>query len=357
MLFAMIRKEIKVLFRNRLLLFSNIFIPIIVIMVNLFYASTVTIQIKVGIWGDGNTEKEVAPLMNSYNEEVEISFVRYDNETNALKEYHRKSNDCVVRENGDGSFDIYYDSESQKSEVAYQYFVAALRDINSQNYSEETLESILTAQKYTIHEVVLLNEAKTKELNGYIWTGFIWIFVYSNLSLAITQMQQERATKTLLYICKVGARWEQLFVSKMVAGLVQFVMILITFIIATFCLGLLDYHFYWQQIPLWLIVFICVFSIGYFLGTVIKNSAMLVVIQMLLVFPLMLVNTLQTSQLDAFMKHTPVYCAMEVAKSGMLGQSVIMSNVWICIGTIVFCCFITRIYLSKREPIKICKIQ
>lgn len=80
-------------------------------------------------------------------------------------------------------------------------------------------------------------------------------------------------------------------------------------------------------------------------------------IQMLMVFPLMLTNAIQTSQLDGYMKNTPIYCAMEVAKSAMLGQSPAMSNVWICIGTIALCYFITGLYLSKREPIKICKIQ
>ncbi len=354
---AMVKKEIKVLFRNRLLIFSNIFLPILVIAVNLLYASTATVKITIGIWGDGNTEKEVEALMNSYNEVVEVSFIRYDNNEEALEEYHKKSTDCVIQENGDGSFDVYYNSEMQKSEVAYQYFVTALKDINSQNYSAETRDAILAAQKYTIHEVVSLSEEKTEELSGYIWTGFIWIFIYSNLSLAITQMQQERATKTLLYICKVRARWEQLFISKMVAGLLQFVLILTAFIVAVSRLNLVDYHFYWQQIPYWFMVFVSIFSIGHFLGTVIKNSALLVMIQMLMVFPLMLTNAIQTSQLDGYMKNTPVYCAMEVAKSAMLGQSPAMSNVWICIGTIALCYFITGLYLSKREPIKICKIQ
>ena len=87
---AMLKKEIKVLFRNRLLIFSNIFFPILVIAVNLLYTSTATVEITIGIWGDGNTEKEVEALMNSYNEEVEVSFIRYDNREKALEEYHKK---------------------------------------------------------------------------------------------------------------------------------------------------------------------------------------------------------------------------------------------------------------------------
>jgi hypothetical protein len=318
---AMIIKEIKVLFRNRLLIFSNIFLPILVIAVNLLYSNTATIEIAIGIWGDGTTEKEVVSLMNSYDEGFEISFVRYANEKESLEEYKNKNVNCIVHEVGDGSFDIYYDQEEQKSKIAYQYFVTALRDLNMKNYSTETIEAIMDAQKYTIHKVITISGENTTVLNDYIWTGFIWIFVYSNLSLAIAQLQQERATKTLLYICKHGAGWNHIFISKLVAGLIQFIIILVTFIVAVSFLNLMDYHFYLQQIPLWLIVFISIFAIGHLLGTVVKNSALLVMIQMLMIFPLMLTNALQTSSFDSIMKLTPVYCAMEVAKSAMEGQS------------------------------------
>lgn len=152
-------------------------------------------------------------------------------------------------------------------------------------------------------------------------------------------------------------RMESYIYSKLVAGLIQFIIILVTFIVAVSFLNLMDYHFYLQQIPLWLIVFISIFAIGHLLGTVVKNSALLVMIQMLMIFPLMLTNALQTSSFDSIMKLTPVYCAMEVAKSAMEGQSPLISDVLICVCTIILCYLITGFYLSKREPIKICKMH
>ena len=122
----------------------------------------------------------------------------------------------------------------------------------------------MNAQKYLVHELIPVEEEKVSDLDPVIWTGFIWIFVYCNLSLAITQMQQERATKTLLYICKVGARWGHIFLAKTIAGMTQFFIILVAFLMDTSGLKLLDYRFYWMQIPLWLFVFVCVFSLDIF---------------------------------------------------------------------------------------------
>lgn len=354
---AMLRKEIKVLFRNRLLIFANVFLPILIIAINLLYSSSATIDIVIGIWGQDELEQEIISLMDSYSEDISFSYYMFADEKEAFEAYRSKNISYIVHNIGDGKYDISYKNGEQKSEIAHQYFIAALRDINAGNYTPEMIASIMNAQKYIVQSIIPIEEEKVSDLNGYIWTGFIWIFVYSNLSLAITQMQQERATKTLLYICKVGTRWNHIFLSKMIAGLVQFFMILVSFILATSCLKQLDYHFYWLQIPLWMLVVVCIFAIGHFLGTVIKNSAFLVIIQMLMVFPLMLMNTLQTSGLDMVMKHTPVYCAIQVAKCAMLGQKPLLSDGIVCIATIVLCYLITGVYLSKQEPIKICRLQ
>lgn len=78
---------------------------------------------------------------------------------------------------------------------------------------------------------------------------------------------------------------------------------------------------------------------------------------MLIILPLMLINALQTSMFDLFLKRNPIYCGISIAKSASMGQSPFMVDVIICSCTIVVCYMITCIYLKKREPIKLCKLQ
>lgn len=129
------------------------------------------------------------------------------------------------------------------------------------------------------------------------------------------------------------------------------------YIAVTCKLGLLDYHFRIVQMILLLFVAVMVIALGHLLGTVIKNSSILVILQMIIVFPLMIMNSFQTSSLEAVLKYNPVYCGALLAQEVMSGNVQNQMNIIICAATIIVCYFILNVYLKKSEPVKLCKIQ
>lgn len=356
-LIAMFRKEIQILLSNRLLIFANVLIPILVICVNLIYTESAIIDIKVGYYGEQPLDTRIKIKISHYSDEIVVDFLQYENEKEAKEAYNRKEISCFMHLVDLSNIDIYYDCENQKSTIAYQYLIAVLRDINAEQYTKELIQEIMEAQTFVVREIFYLTQDKSEDLNPYIWTGFIWIFVYNNLSLAIAQMQQEKNTKTILYLCKIGVSKCNLFVSKAVAGLLQFILILAAFIVVTVDLGLLDFHFWGPQIFLWLLACVCIISIGHLLGTLINNTSIQVIIQMLIVLPLMLINALQTSVFDTILKRNPIYCCISVARSAMLGQIPSNIDIGICICTITICYTIVCLYLDKQEPIKLCRLR
>ncbi|MBR5992992.1 MAG: ABC transporter permease [Lachnospiraceae bacterium] len=356
-LLAMIKKEIKVLFRNRILFFANVFIPIMIILINIIYTGSATTNIVIGFSGETTKNEEIMSALNSIREDINFADREFADEVTALEAYGKGETDCVLHSTGGGVYTVYYKEGNQRSEIAYQFVVAAMREINAACYSQEALEVILANQEVSISKVVSQLARNEVDMNSIIWAGFIWIFIYCNLSLSVNQMQQEKATKTLLYMCKAGARWRDVFLAKSVAGMVQFVVILVAFIVTTCCLNLQRYRFWFGQIAIWALAFFCVYSLGHLLGTLITNSALLVVVQMLMVFPLMIMNSMQSSVFDSIMKNNPLYCAMTIAKKAFLAEWPAIEHIAVCVVTVPACYLIIYLYLSKREPIKVCRVR
>ena len=356
-LLAMIKKEIKVLFRNRILFFANVFIPIMIIIINLIYLGSATTRIVIGFAGDETDKDEIISILESIGEDITFAERMFSDDEKAIDAFEKSETDCLLCGKGDGDYFVYYKEGNQKSEIGYQFIVAAMREINVAGYSQETVKTIMDNQKVSISKVICEPAEKNADINSVIWAGFIWIFIYCNLSLSINQIQQEKTTKTLLYMCKAGARWRDVFIAKNIAGFIQFAVILIAFIVAVFCLNLQGYRFWPGQIAMWLLAFLCVYSVGHLLGLLITNSALLVVVQMLVVFPLMIMNSMQSSVFDLIMKNNPLYCAMIIAKKAFVAEWPAMGNVVVCVATVPICYLIIYLYLSNREPIKVCRVR
>lgn len=354
---AMLRKEIQILFSNRLLIFANILIPILVICVNLAYTKSAVINILIGYYGEPQIDSQIGKKMNQYTDDVSVQFVAYEDEESVRDAYENEEICAYISFIDASHLEIYWDNENQKSSLAYQYLIKSLQEINSSNYTDDLLNEIIAAQTFMITQTVMLTKETTETINPYIWTGFIWIFVYSNLSLAITQMQQERNTRTILYLCKAGTSNFYLFLSKAIVAIIQFLLIITAFIIVVTKLNLFTCRFWMPQILFYLLVCICIVSLGHLLGTLIKNSSILVIIQMMIVLPLMLVNALQTSVYDIFLINNPIYCSLTIAKNASMGKMSSMIDICICLCTSIVCYTIAGIYLKKREPIKLCKLQ
>lgn len=354
---ALFKKEILVMMANRLTIFANIIIPIVIICISLLYSKTSDIYINLGCYGEVDDVALFKENLNLLTDDVTFSVFLYSDKQQMEEDFYKKSIDFFFVGNSENQFDVYYDDKNDKSLIAYRYFISLLQNLNSQNYSAEMMKQIMNMQTYIVSSTVVKEVDDGNAVDSFMWSGFIWILIYSNFSVAISQMQQERNTKTILYLRKSGAGILNIFFSKVLAGLVQFVLTISVYIGVTCKLGLLDYRFQIMQIVLLLLVAVMVLALGHFLGTIIKNSSILVILQMIIVFPLMIMNSLQTSSLEAVLKYNPVYCGAVLAQEVMSGKIKNCMNIMICAVTIIVCYFILNIYLKKSEPVKLCKIQ
>lgn len=352
---ALFNKEIILLRKNWLLLFANLIIPIITLGVTLVYSGSSYININIGYSDTSFDSTSFNKSLNEISESVILNLIKYDNMEQLKDAYINKEIDCYLEKSGDRYLNIYTNLKTDKGLISYQYIITTMNNINYSNYDTKLIDEIVKNQTYKLNSVVPIETEINNEIPSFLWVGFLWIFIYANLNNSVSQMQQEKNTKTILYLIKAPVNKLALISSKLIAVIIQFIFMFVGFTLITHLLGLLEYRFNILQLIYWLIVVICIASIGQLIGTVIKNPATLVIVQMILILPVMMINTVQSSQFDIYLKNTPFFCCVNIAKAAFLNQRVLISDLLISIITTIICYALLILYLKKVEPMKICE--
>ena len=201
---ALFKKEILVMLANRLTIFANIVIPIVIICISLLYSRTSDIYVNIGCYGEVGDAGLFEENLNFFTDDATFSVFPYSDRQQMEEDFYKKNINLFFVGNGENQFDVYYDDTDDKSLIAYRYFISLLQNLNSQNYSAKMIEQIMDMQTYVISSTVVKEVDDGNAVDSFMWSGFVWILIYSNFSVAISQMQQERNTKTFLYLHKLA---------------------------------------------------------------------------------------------------------------------------------------------------------
>ena len=155
----------------------------------------------------------------------------------------------------------------------------------------------------------LIKEARI----SIVWAGIICFAISSNLSVAQTQMHKERETKTLLFHYKAGVNKLNFFISKIIPGIMQFIVKMGIFVVVITTLDLFEYYFRLQHILLWLLVCVCCLSVGHLLGIIFEHFGF--ALDLLLTMPVLLTAYMPKSVFGPLMEVNPFYGVYKIVEN------------------------------------------
>lgn len=358
---ALLTKEIKLLLKNWQLLLVSILVPILTVIVSYVTSQTSTIDVYIGYMEAQFNETQIQMIQNSIidTESVELIFIKYQDMNDIENDYYESSIDSYILMEND-NIQLFYDSTSTKGELASAYLYQAIQIINSNElYLEHSdiIDALEQARIYNFEINDMTVERNEKKIDPLINFGFIWIFLYSTINNAITQMQQEKSTRTILYLIKAPINPIKIFFTKQIAILFQFFIMISSYIIFVWLMGMYSPQVGMEQILIWTVIVLSVSSIGHLISLLINNNGVMLIAELILVFPIMLVDTLQTTLLDNVIEIVPTYKAANLMVASLEGTRYSLGDVLFLLMIVFVCCSICCFIMKKRDAIKLCDTE
>ena len=359
---SLLIKEFKLLFQNWQLLLVSVLVPILAVVVSLVTNETSVIELNIGYISSESYSRDIEILNDALKDydSITFNFIEFDDVDSMKKAYDKAEIDNYVYFNDEKNVTIVYDSNSSKSDIANAYFYQAIQRINSDEILAkhiDLVEEIQNAQILSYNADNITSESNTNKINSLVLFGFIWIFLYSTLNNSVTQIQQEKTTKTILYLIKAPIHPAKVLLTKQAAVVFQFLIMIFAYIIFTSIMGIFTLKINIIQIVIWILIVLSVSSLGHTFGLLINNSGIMLIIELILVFPIMLTDTLQTTIFDNWLKIMPTYVAADLMISSLEGQNYSLSSIVYALFTIVICYLISCLIMKKRDAVKMCDVQ
>lgn len=353
---ALLNKEVKLLLKNWQLLLVSILVPILTLIVSYITSTTSVIEVEVGYF---QCENSAISMLNENVEEISGINLRFTefNDMNEMKQAYAASNIDAYMITDDDAIELYYDPANTKGQASASLINQATQKINSDHFIAEFPEIVEIIQSsqcisLTLNPITLEEKAP----DPLVLFGFIWIFLYSTLNNSVNQIQQEKGTRTLMYIMKSPIKKGYVFLTKQIAVLFQFMLMNSVYLIFVNIVNLYDFNINIKGILAWLIVVFTISSIGHLIGMLINNTGIMLIVELVIVFPVLMVNAIETNVLSNFIALFPTYKATEIMLDSLQGGFGSFADIMICIVTIFACYMINCILLIKKDAVKLCDI-
>lgn len=359
---ALLTKEIKLLFKNWLLLLISILVPVLAVIVSYVANETSVINVTVGYVGSQFKDSQIQMIQDNIGsmESMAFSFSEYKDTESLERDFNESVIDSYIVAGKDNEIDLFYDSGSTKGELAGSYLYQAVQIINSNELYLRHSDIINAIEQARIFEIRLTDtpvNGNKRKLDPLIKFGFIWIFLYSTLNNAITQIQQEKMSRTILYLIKAPISPLKILLTKQAAVLLQFFIMVSCYIAFVSLMGMYRPLIGINQILAWIVILFCISSMGHTISLLINNSGVMVIMELVLVFPVMLADTLQTTLLDKFIKIIPTFGAANMMAASLEGNEPGLLEAIYLLFVMTVCYCISYIIMKKRDAVGLCDTE
>ncbi len=353
---TLMRKEIKLLLKNWQLLFVSVLVPVLTLIVSYVTSETSVVEIKIGYMQ--NSDSTITLLNNSIKDidEVKLDFLEFDSIDEMEQDLSNADLDAYIIFDNE-IIKMYYDASNTKGQGSASVINQAVTTINTNNLVEnypDLVDKVNESQCFYIEQNNV--ELNNKPVNPLVVFGFIWIFLYSTLNNSVNQIQQEKGTKTLMYIIKSPINKVNVFFTKQLAVIFQFLLMNSAYLIFVKLVGLYDFKITLYSILMWLIVVLTVSSIGHLIGMIFNNSGIMLIVELIIVFPVLMADSISTNLLSKFISFFPTFKATRIMLDSLQGEFGSIYDIVLCIGTIITCYIINCTILIKKDAVKLCDI-
>lgn len=353
---TLLNKEIKLLLKNWQLLLVSVLVPVLTLIASYITSETSVVELKIGYIQ--NFDSTVALLNNGIQDMdgIKLDFLKFDNINEMEQDLSSSNLDAYIVVDNE-TIEMYYNASNTKGQSSASVINQAVTIINAQNLVEnypDLVDKVNQTQCLSIE----LNKVdlKSKSLDPLVSFGFIWIFLYSTLNNSINQIQQEKGTKTLMYIIKSPINKINVFLTKQLAVIFQFLLMNAAYLIFVKTVGLFDFKITLSSVLVWLIVILTVSSIGHLVGMIFNNSGIMLIVELVLVFPVLMADSLSTNLLSKFISFFPTYKATNLMIESLQGEIGNINDIIFCLVTIFVCYIINYSILVKKDAVKLCDI-
>lgn len=359
---SIIKKENLVLLKSWQSYLIALFVPIIMLLVNLYISSSGrNISIKIGyVDDDFIANNELVQYISEYVQKYGIEYNYIKCSSTNIDD--NKSIDLIIDILDNSQMKIYANLNNDISRAGAQYFVYAVQQLNStvliERYPNE-LQKIQDLQPYKLPEIINV-DGKSDNIQSNTITLFsiLWILLYFPLNTSINQMFQEKQQKTMYYLCKSSVSKFKILFGKLIAVVFQSFLILGIFFIAVKLFKQAIFEISFINIIYSLIILTCICNLGYLLGLLFNSASVTTVISLILFLPVTLSTTLQSSlAINNILKLLPTYyCASLLNDMMRFQHSNVYNIIIICLFSLLFF-VLSNIIFMKKEPAKLCKYE
>ncbi|MCI6890265.1 MAG: ABC transporter permease [Ruminococcus sp.] len=353
---TLLNKEIKLLLKNWQLLLVSILVPVLTLIVSYITSETSVVELKIGYIQNADSTID---LLNNGTKDIDgikLNFLEFDSINEMEQNLSSSDLDAYIVIDNE-TLKMYYNASNTKGQSSASVINQAVTIINAKNLVEnypDLVDKVNKTQRLFIEQNKV--DQKNKSLNPLVSFGFIWIFLYSTLNNSINQIQQEKGTKTLMYIIKSPINKINVFLTKQLAVIFQFLLMNSAYLIFVKTIGLFDFKITLSSVLIWLIVILTVSAIGHLVGMIFNNSGIMLIIELVLVFPVLMADSLSTNLLSKFISFFPTYKATNLMIKSLQGEFGNVNDIVFCIAVILVCYIVDYSILIKKDAVKLCDI-
>ena len=357
----MIKKENLLVAKNWQSYFLTLIVPVLAVMVNIIISQTAKTTLNVAVVDPSGYMQTLLPSIIEKQSSIKFVFNSNNSINNAIKDICNNKICAVVKVNNSNQISLYYDESRQDSQIAVQYITVSLQKLISSDLTSkypDLVKKLTNSQKYVITQAKNVGtvSAKTSNLNTMLLIGMIWIFIFTPLSVSMSQIQQEKSSGTMFYLFKIPLGKIRILLAKQSAIIVQCLLATFILICITRTVGISDYVLKLWYLPMVILIILSISSIGYFFGFVLEDSGSSVIVVLLLTLPTMLVTSLNTTTaLDTVIKFIPSYYSSQLLRQMLVGDNLADVNIILTVFFALFFFILSALLFERKDPMKLCK--
>lgn len=349
----LIKKDNKVLLKNLVAYFMSLFIPTLMVLLNLLISTTSIMHITMTVVEQGSQLRSALEEQLVNQENLDFIVKNEIDPDKAADDLRNKKTNIVLIMDESNHIRLYYDESRSESLLALQYAAGFLQKINLEDMRAahpDLADEYLEKQLFKIDEMKNIGRGTQINARRYalLSMGIIWIFIFSPLSNGLMQIQQERSSGTYLYIMKIPKSKALMLISKQTAIIIQSLLAFLLFIAIAAIFKMRNGELLKPvNIPVIILILASICSAGHCLGFIF-NGASATILTYLLSMPTLLLSSANiTSALDPVLKLLPTHYAGQIIKSIMDGVGISPVNIAIVAAFMIL--FFTLSVLQFRK--------
>jgi ABC-type transport system involved in multi-copper enzyme maturation permease subunit len=353
---AMIKKENSILLKNIIVYLSTLIVPSLLLFMNIYLNTHSTVKLNVGLISE---DKVLYGIINDFKaDNVKLKLNRYSNQDELCSAYKNSDIDAYITVTDDKNVHFFFDTDNTKGQLIYSYLAGAIQNYvakDLQATNSDLLTKITEFKKYNLEVPTDIKiEKKSFTKSALLLSGVLWIILYTPLSTATNQITSEKKKKTLYMLYKAPVSPIKILFSKFTAVYLQFLLSISVYIFVARKFNLITENLTVQNFINLSLVLVSVSALGHCFGLIFNNAGIETIFSIVLVLPVIIVNSVSVSNFDHLLRILPTYYCAQIVNSIVSNETVAILNLAMCMLITIVCIFIFCFTFRRRDVIKLC---